>query len=169
MKKDNGFTIIELMLVVVIAGILATLSVAGYRNFVSKYEINSQTRELYSDLMSLRMMAMQKNRMTFVQLSNNSYIGYEDTDPQPDGNETLDTGLDSVIIPSKSVKNTFSYTGGGFINFNSRGFSNTTCTICILSQVNPSYDCIKVSSTRVTIGKIKNQSSGCTSANCETQ
>jgi len=169
MKKDCGLTIIELMIVVIIAGIFATLSVAGYRNLVNKYEINNQIRELYSDLMHLRMMAMQKNRMTFMQLSDNSYIGYEDTSPQPDGDETLNTSSDSIAIPSKSVKNTFAFTGGGFISFNSRGFSNTTCTICIPSSVNPSYDCIKVSSTRVKMGKLQNQSLGCTSANCETQ
>lgn len=176
MKKANGFSLLELMVVVIIIGILAGLSVFGYRNFTIKNEINNQTKAMYADLIKLRMLAMRSNRMTFMELTSDNYIGYEDTNE----NEVLDTATDKIVLQAhKNPDITFSskgmfvhpvsFSGGGFISFNARGFSNTTSTICIFSNVNPTYDCIKVSQTKINLGKIKNQSSGCTSANCETQ
>ncbi|HOL06613.1 MAG TPA: GspH/FimT family pseudopilin [Syntrophorhabdaceae bacterium] len=175
-RKARGFSLIELMVVVIIVGILAGMSVFGYRNFSMKNEINNQTRAIYADLIKLRMMAMRGNRMTFMELTPNNYIGYVDTNE----NGLLDTDTDAVVLQADKNPDVLftsngmfvhpvSYSGGGFISFNERGFSSTTCTICIFSNVNPSYDCIKVSQTKINLGKIKNQSSGCTNANCETR
>ncbi|HOV90595.1 MAG TPA: GspH/FimT family pseudopilin [Syntrophorhabdaceae bacterium] len=176
MKRDKGFSLIELMVVVIIVGILAGISVFGYRNFVMKNEINNQTRAIYSDLIKLRLMAMRSNRMTFMELTSNDYIGYVDTNE----NEVLDTGTDAVVLRAQKNPDVLftshgqfvhpiTASGGGFISFNARGYSNTTTTVCIYSKVNPTYDCIKVSRTKINMGKIKNQSSGCNDANCETQ
>lgn len=176
MKNTKGFSLLELMVVVIIVGILAGMSVFGYRNFTIKNEINNQTRAIYADLIKLRMMAMRQNRMTFMELAPNNYVGYMDSND----NNLLDTGTDAVVLQaSKNPDVSFtshgvfvhpiSYSGGGFISFDSRGFSNTTTSICIFSNVNPTYDCIKVSRTKINIGKIKNQSSGCNETNCETQ
>ncbi|HOP85092.1 MAG TPA: prepilin-type N-terminal cleavage/methylation domain-containing protein [Syntrophorhabdaceae bacterium] len=176
MKDIKGFSLLELMVVVIIVGILAGMSVFGYRNFTIKNEINNQIMAIYGDLVKLRMMAMRNNKMTFMELTSDNYIGYVDTNE----NEVLDTGVDAIILQANqnpdvlfTSKGMFShpvsFSGGGFISFNSRGFSNTPCTICIFSNVNPTYDCIKVSQTKINLGKIKTQSSGCTSANCETK
>jgi len=59
------------------------------------------------------------------------------------------------------------WNGAATLRFNARGLSNTNKTICVFSTHNPSHDCIVVSSTRIHMGKIKNQSGGCDDANCE--
>jgi len=174
--KARGFSLLELMVVVIIVGILAGMSVFSYRNFKMKNEINNQIRAIYADLIKLRMMAMRQNRMTFMEFTPNNYTGYIDTNE----NGVLDSGVDAIILQANKNPDVLftsngvfvhpvSYSGGGFISFNERGFTNTPCTICIFSSVNPSYDCIKVSQTKINLGKIINQSSGCTNANCETR
>lgn len=178
MRKDSnsGFTLIELMVVVIIVGILAGLSVFSYRDFVKKNEINNQIRALYSDLIKLRLMAMRTNKTTFMELTSDNYIGYVDTNED----DILDAGIDAIVLqanknpdvlftPHGQFVHPISYNGGGYLSFNSRGFTNTPITVCIFSNVNPTYDCIKVSKTKINMGKIKNQSSGCSDANCETR
>lgn len=94
MKDIKGFSLLELMVVVIIVGILAGMSVFGYRNFTIKNEINNQIMAIYGDLVKLRMMAMRNNKMTFMELTSDNYIGYVDTNE----NEVLDTGVDAIIL-----------------------------------------------------------------------
>lgn len=66
MKKAQGFTLIEVMVVVGILGILAAFAIPSYRDYV----IRSKLAEAYSGLSSLRTQAEQ-----FFQ-DNRTYIGF---------------------------------------------------------------------------------------------
>lgn len=170
--KKNGFTLLELMIVIVIVGILSGLAVVNFRGLASKYQLENQVRELYADIMSARMMAMNKNRAVFINLvATGQYTLYEDTDN--DG--TLNTGSDTQVVRQKPQAYSFfgttvsnramTWNGNNPVEFNSRGLANTQGTICVYSTVNPSYDCMKISTTRIILGKLTVQGT-CDAANC---
>ncbi len=186
MKKD-GFSLIELLVVMIILGIVASLGTVSFTGWVRKHNLESQVKEMYTDLMSARLTAMHQNRTHFVTLSTNQLKAYEDTDPAPNGDGTLTLGSDNPLClwerkrgdsvdaacpsnSSSSYKNlqfATTWNGAATLEFNARGLSNADKSICVFSAHNPSYDCIVVSATRIRMGKLVSQSGGCNSGNCE--
>ena len=173
MKRD-GFSVLEVLVVLAIAGILAGLGVASLEGLMTKHKVDNQIRRIYSDLMDVRLMAMNKNRTHFVALSAGGYIAYDDTNPSPNGDDTLTVGSDTVVLTPQSLNLSMatpsqflpiSWSNGSQISFNSRGLSTTSNTICIISSVNPSYDCVRIIPTRVLLGKLSVQGN-CTDAAC---
>ena len=177
--KKNGFSLIELLVVMVILGILAGLGTVSFRGWVRKNELESQVKEMYIDLMNARLTAMHRNANHIISLTGNKMSGSVDTN----GDGVGDTGLciwgrhkgdpvdgscpDDKSLSYKNLTYPMTWSGTGTLGFNARGLSNTNKTICVFSTLNPSYDCIAVSSTRIRMGKITKQSDGCKSANCE--
>jgi prepilin-type N-terminal cleavage/methylation domain-containing protein len=186
MKKD-GFSLIELLVVMIITGILATLGTVSFTGWVRKHDIESQVREMYTDLMNARLTAMHQNRTHFITLSTNQMRAYEDNDPAPNGDGSLTLGSDNPLclwerkrddavdtacpfsgsLSYKNLKFPATWNGTATLEFNARGLSNSDKSICVFSTHNPSYDCIVVSTTRIRMGKLINQSGGCNSGNCE--
>ena len=176
--KKNGFSLIELLVVMVILGILAGLGTVSFRGWVRKNELESQVKEMYTDLMNARLTAMHRNTTHLISLSVNQISGSVDTN----GDGAGDTGLciwsrgkgdpvdggcpDDKSLSYKKLAYPMTWNGATTLGFNARGLS-TNKTICVFSTLNPSHDCIVVSSTRIRMGKIKNQSGGCDDANCE--
>jgi len=186
MKKD-GFSLIELLVVMIITGILATLGTVSFTGWVRKHDIESQVREIYTDLMNARLTAMHQNRTHFITLSANQMRAYEDNDPAPNGDGSLTLGSDNPLclwerkrdevvdaacpfsgsLSYKNLRFPATWNGTATLEFNARGLSNSDKSICVFSTHNPSYDCIVVSTTRIRMGKIINQGGGCNSGNCE--
>jgi prepilin-type N-terminal cleavage/methylation domain-containing protein len=167
--KRNGFTLIELLVVIAIMGILAAIGTASFTGLVQKYNINNQTKIMYTDIMAARAMAAMKKKVHFVSLSANQYAIYEDTNesggvPEAPPNDTL--------IVQKTLDYAITWSGStAYIKFDVRGLCDfsTFKTICTYSTVTPEYDCIKASRTRVTLGKLKSQGGACDAVNCETK
>jgi len=163
--KKKGFTLIEICIVIVITGILAGLAFVNFSGLSNKYNLENQVRETYSDLMSTRLMAMNKNRAHFMLLAAGNYTIYDDTSPAPGGDGALTIGSDTQVQAQKILKNQITWSGTNQIEFSSRGLSRTQGTICVYSALNPAYDCIKVSRTRIIMGKLTTQGV-CSSDNC---
>lgn len=177
--KKNGFSLIELLIVMVILGILAGLGTVSFRGWVRKNELESQVKEMYTDLMNARLTAMHRNTNHIISLSVNKMSGSVDTN----GDGVGDTGLciwsrgkgdpvdggcpDDKSLSYKKLAYPMTWNGATTLGFNARGLSNTNKTICVFSTLNPSHDCIVISSTRIRMGKLINQSGGCNDGNCE--
>jgi prepilin-type N-terminal cleavage/methylation domain-containing protein len=187
--KRNGFSLIELIAVIGLMGILAAVGTASFRTWESKHQVEKQVKEMYADLNSIRIAAMHENRSHFLTGGANRVEAYRDTDPAPDGNGALTVGSDTPVcmwtrgfhdaedancpgggLSYKNLTYGSSWSGGGnTIQFTARGLAtlDSLGTICVFSTVNPSYDCIKISRTRIIMGKIINQGGACGEANCQ--
>jgi prepilin-type N-terminal cleavage/methylation domain-containing protein len=175
--KQKGFSIIEMLVVIAIAGILAGLSVASISGLSRKYNVDNEVRGIYSDLMNVRIMAMNKNRYHLIYLATTGYTAYDDNSPAPDGDGTVTIGSDTVVLTSNRALNLSTVKSRDFypidwnvtnpIVFNSRGLCTTSGTICVFSTVKPLYDCIVLSDARIRLGKIISQTGGCSAANCQ--
>jgi prepilin-type N-terminal cleavage/methylation domain-containing protein len=173
---QNGYSLIEILVVIAIAGILAALAVAGLTGLTRKYNVDNQVRGMLADMMNVRIMAMNKNRTHYITLATSCYTAYDDNSPAPDGDGTLTVGSDTVALTSNKALNLsttkskeffpIAWSGDNMMSFNSRGICTTPTTICVYSTVQPLYDCIKVSSTRILLGKLITQGV-CSADNCQ--
>ena len=147
-----GFTLVEILIAVAIAGILTVLAISAFEGFNEKYRVEGETKQLFADLMDARGRAMQRNRAVFVQIGANRYNTYEDTDPAPDGDGLLDNTADTPVA-NVNVRHTMNPGGLSDFRFNRNGIASAAGTIRISSTAQPDYDCITVQATRLKMGQ----------------
>ncbi|MGE5893713.1 MAG: Tfp pilus assembly protein FimT/FimU [bacterium] len=189
----RGITLIELLVAIAVLSILVLTLGFSFQGWIGKYDTERTIKELYSDLMTARARAMQKNRMHYVLFPDTSSFSlYEDTSDGAnkvnDGDGRLQTGTgpgaDSELPTfPKSLHDPFALTwnlafGGDRITFDQRGQLYPNGTLCMftdfdedeMSDYDPDYDCIVLSQTRITLGKLRKQNTGgghCNADNCE--
>jgi prepilin-type N-terminal cleavage/methylation domain-containing protein len=179
--KDNGITLVELLIVISIVCILAVALGFEYADWVGRYRVETQIREMHLDLMDARVRAMLRRRAHFVSLAQTHYKIQEDIYPWPDGDRCL-TASDSsrpagynepIPLLKKDLYRDLPLTWNNIrvshIRFNARGFSNTNRTICVNTDKNADYDCIAISAARIRLGRLKKKIPDggiCNSENC---
>jgi len=152
--KNSGFSIMELIVVIAILSILTAIATITGRDWMERYKVASQTKEMYADLMNARASAMQRSRMFFVKLAANQYAIYEDTFPSPEGNGTPDTGTgQDRPVTQKTLQYTLNAATTN-VNFSTNGLASPDpTTVWFTSTANPASDCITLSTTRILMGK----------------
>jgi len=153
-RDNRGMTLIEVMIVTAIFGILLTALGFSFRGWVAKYKVEDETKRFYADLMDARARAMQKKRVTFVDLAANRYRTFEDSDPGPDGDEAL-TGSDTRIADTETKYAIDQVLTGGVsqFHFDKAGLASATGRIRLVSTLSPDYDCITIATTRIRMGR----------------
>lgn len=160
--RDKGFTLVELIVVIGLAAILLALSTLNFNEWMTRRQVERQTRELYSDLMELRVASMTRKQRTAVffgpqQLRFMTYSSPDEdviiggTPREPMNGKTLryeirkGVDLEAFDIDSDNIA------------FDTRGFTNDMMTIVVVPlQSSGGENCIVVSAGRTNIGRIDN-------------
>lgn len=74
---NRGFTLTELMVVVAIAGVMASIAIPSYISYLPHLRLNAATRDLISDLRLARQLAVSKNATYTVNFVNQAQYQIE--------------------------------------------------------------------------------------------
>ncbi|HVP36863.1 MAG TPA: GspH/FimT family pseudopilin [Terriglobales bacterium] len=107
-KKQRGFSLIEMMIVVVLIGVMAALTVGTFDNFLRKQKLKAAGRDLLSDLRLTRSYAVSRRAQFGVYFDQNAgqYIVFKDVVNL--SNCTYDSGdsvVKTVALPNTLVLN----------------------------------------------------------------
>ncbi|PID73510.1 MAG: type II secretion system protein GspH [Desulfobacterales bacterium] len=99
-SDKNGFTLIEVLIVVAIVGILATLAFPSFSRAIKRGRLKNAARELYMNMQTARMRAFKEARDYAIDfdVNNNSY-----TVSHAGPDDTIGTG-DDVVVTSVNLK-----------------------------------------------------------------
>ncbi|MFQ5450989.1 MAG: GspH/FimT family pseudopilin [Nitrospinaceae bacterium] len=141
-NNQSGFTLVELVSLLVVLGILMGIAIPNYSQWVENYKISAESQKLYLDLMLARSSAVKNNNnviFTF-EPGNNRYRIHNDTNEN--GVEDPGEGVKVVNLDPKVAYgingtvldmdgNTISSAvflggGGSSIIFDSRGQASTS-------------------------------------------
>lgn len=149
-KQQSGFSFIELMVVVVVLAIVASIAIPSFRNFIANAQIRTTTESIRNGLQIARAEAVKRNAVVrFTLNSDKSWLV---------GCPTVAANCPATIQskPSKegsATTITLTLTGANNISFTSLG--TVTATAGQLSQVVVDSSAIPAANTadlRITIG-----------------
>jgi len=139
-------------------GIILSLATLYFFSMREKSQIESQTRQLYADLMGARTQALYQKLDRTVTISANQY---SITPWNEDGS--------SVTVLQRTISQPLTVTPAGTITFDARGMANATVGICVHPNGNPgAVDSVLVYPTSIAIGK-RNSGGGCVSSQIKLQ
>jgi len=160
--KDSGVSLIELLVVVSIVGLLIIAMGFSYEGWMGNYRLESQTKGLYFDLADARSSAMSRNRIYWVDLEDQQYTIFEDTNPGPDGDGVHD-GADRQVL-QKRYEHGFRLEGLGAaalpqtITFNTRGLmgwapAGLDIRFRFINTRDPDFDCLVIEPSKIWMGE----------------
>jgi len=84
-KTARGFTLIELIVVIALIAILTAIAVPSYQTFMVRSRLKGAARQVMSDLMNARMMAVSQNQKVKVHVENGGHTYEIWSDANHDG------------------------------------------------------------------------------------
>ena len=105
MDREKGFTIVELLIVIAIASILAAIGVWGGSNLLPKYRLDGAATRVRGDLSLARVRATKARLQYRVEFSTNGYLVREGDKTSGSSSWTTKLSRDFSDYPGVTVKN----------------------------------------------------------------
>ncbi|NLJ29504.1 MAG: prepilin-type N-terminal cleavage/methylation domain-containing protein [Deltaproteobacteria bacterium] len=156
MKKEDGFTLVEAMVVLVIFALLTTFGVPAFSAWKKKQDVEGEISRLHSNLQYARMKAYtEKVTWGIYWGGSDNFTAYSvKKDGNGDGDINDPSGTDE-IIESANAKSTITTNGALSMGFDGRGFCKNPATFYISVSAGAAKNCVATSRTRIITGKWK--------------
>ena len=142
MKATSGFTLFELMIVMLIVGVLAAIGVPSFKYVTSSNRVATEVNSLLGDMQYARAEAVKEGEPVTVCVStdgtscatndldwNHGWIVFGDSNPTNPGNHVVDSGEPILRVQSAFPQDTFVADNNfSWATFNREGFASTGTT-----------------------------------------
>lgn len=135
LRRNSGFTLIELMIVIGMIGILTAISVPAVMKWLPNYRLKAAARDLYSNMQKAKIEAVKRNADVLIIFTSGTYasaggIGsyqvFVDDSPKDGAFNAGEQVLAQVNMPKNvSLYKISGLTGNTNAGFNSRGLPCT--------------------------------------------
>jgi prepilin-type N-terminal cleavage/methylation domain-containing protein len=155
LTNERGITLVEMLIVASIIAILAVAMGFSFQGWIGRYRVESESKELYSDMMNARTRAMARSRLHCVNITNtpsgaalSSYMVREDMS----GDGTCDT--DVAGYPKVTRHLLLAVPAISQVDFNRNGLVNAVAAVRFDAPdvEDVDYDCISLERTRINMG-----------------
>ena len=134
-RADQGFTLLELMTAIVVAGTLAALSVPMFTSFTRNQRVKAATSDLVFALVQARGEALKRNANVVVSPDANGWdFGWNLTTAGVTGN-VLEQATPTFKNNSGVATSYLTITGPGTVTYNGSGRLTTTVTSFRIASV----------------------------------
>lgn len=147
LKSESGFTLVEVLMVVVIIGLIAAIATPNFNSWKRKADLNADMRRFYAFFQQARMEAVKRNSECNIasnQAVNGTtfdYVSFIDSEaPNPNSNNVYDAGEE--IIFTGDFTNGITATAPFSASFSRRGLIDSNSRITLLSTNGYQHDLV---------------------------